>query len=101
MTYLIDWRRVAHWMPGALIIGALLGLLVVTAGVVRRQQDTLAAVRSERDRMGGELNATQELLSDVRAQLLHVQGRPSPVCPPAPVSVREDIGHETPIFSRW
>lgn len=102
MTTLIDWRRVESWAPTACVVAGLLGLLIVMAGIANRQQAVILTRTQELDRIGGQLNATQALLTSLEAQLHQARMQPAPVCPPPPAqAVREDIGHDTPIFSRW
>lgn len=101
MTTLIDWRRIEAWMPTACVVAALLGLLVVMAGIANRQQAVIVTRTHELDRIGGQLNATQALLTALQAQLHQVKMQPAPVCPPPVQVARDDIGHDTPIFGRW
>lgn len=105
MIRLIEWKAVGYWMPTLIVGGAILGLLGGAAHLQYRAIAQAYAARAEaiadRDRIGGQLNATQQLLTSVQGQLHKALLQAAPVCPPTVQAVREDVGHDTPIFSRW
>jgi hypothetical protein len=94
--------RSGDWLPTSFVIAALVALLVFVASIANRQADAIADRDRQLDRIGAHLNTTQLVVTHLQSRLVEVQSRPLPQCPPPPPPryVKEDVGHDTPIFSK-